>query len=119
VPNQPLAYSIYHGAPFVDGLTIVQVATQDTIFEVEVDASTGTTYNATASLIGTQIGLTVDGNGWWYADLSKSTAGTNTLATVVSLNPQDLVAGSTTTQINNGRIRIMFTPSASQLGTEG
>jgi hypothetical protein len=108
VPNQPAAYSVYHGAPFVDGLTIVQVATQDTIFEAQVDASSGTTYNATTALIGTSVGLTVDGNGWWYADLYKSTVGTNAVAVIVSLNPQDFVAGSTTTQVNNGRVRIVF-----------
>lgn len=108
VINQPAAYSIYHGAPFTDGLAIVSLATLDTVFEVQVDASSGTTYNATTALVGTQIGLTVDATGYWYADLAKTTVGTNAVASVVGLNPLDLVPGSTTTQQNNGRIRVVF-----------
>jgi len=115
VPNQPAAYSIYHGAPYADGLSLVYMATQDTIFEVQVDASTGATYNATTSLIGTSVGLTVDGNGYWYADLAKSTVGTNAVGVIVSLNPQDFVVGSTTTQVNNGRVRIVFAASVIQV----
>lgn len=115
VVNQPNAYSIYHGAPYADGLSLVYMATQDVIFEVQVDASTGTTYNATTSLIGTSVGLTVDGNGYWYADLAKSTVGTNAVGVIVSLNPQDFVVGSTTTQVNNGRVRIVFAASVIQV----
>lgn len=114
VVNQPAAYSIYHGAPFVDGTSLVWVATQDTIFEVQVDASTGTTYNATTSLIGTSVGLTVDGNGYWYADLAKVTVGTNAVGVIVSLNPLDFVPGSSTTQQNNGRVRIVFAAAVIQ-----
>jgi hypothetical protein len=114
VINQPAAFSIYHGAPFVDGTTTVALATQDTIFEVQIDATTGSTYAATTALIGTQIGLTIDSNGYWYADLASVTPGTNTVATIVSLNPLDFVAGSTTTQQNNGRIRIVFLAAAVQ-----
>ena len=108
VVNQASAYSVYHGAPFTDGTSTVYVATQDTIFEGQVDASTGSTYAATTSLIGTSVGLTSDGNGWWYFDLGKVTVGTNAVGVVVSLNPLDFVAGSTTTQQNNGRIRVAF-----------
>lgn len=115
VINQPSAYSIYHGAPFVDGTSLVDVATQDTIFEAQVDASSGSTYNATTALIGTSVGLTVDANGFWYADLAKSTVGTNAVAVIVSLNPLDLVPGSTTTQQNNGRIRIVFAATVIQV----
>lgn len=115
VVNQPNAYSIYHGAPFIIGLTNVAVATQDTIFELQCDASTGSTYNATNSLIGTSVGLTVDTNGFWYADLAKTTVGTNAVAVIVSLNPQDFVAGSTTTQVNNGRVRIVFAATVIQV----
>lgn len=115
VINQPAAFSIYHGAPFVDGTTTVDVATQDTIFEVQVDASTGSTYAATTALIGTSVGLTVDGNGFWYADLAKVTVGTNAVAVIVSLNPLDFVPGSTTTQQNNGRVRIVFAATVIQV----
>lgn len=108
VPNQPNAFSIYHGAPFLDGLANVSVASLDTIFEVQVDASSGTTYNATTALVGTQIGLTIDSTGFWYADLAKSTVGTNAVASVVGLNPLDMVSGSITAQVNNGRIWVVF-----------
>ena len=115
VVNQPNAYSIYHGAPYADGLSLVYVATQDTIFEAQVDASSGATYAATTSLIGTSVGLTADGNGSWYADLANVTVGTNAVAVIVSLNPLDFVAGSTTTQVNNGRVRIVFAATIIQV----
>jgi hypothetical protein len=108
VLNQSAAVNLLHGSPFANGMSLVALATSDTIFEIQLDASSGTTYNATAALVGTQIGLTKDASNFWYADLGKVTQGTNTVATVVSLNPQDLVAGSATTQVNNGRIRITF-----------
>lgn len=115
VPNQPNAYSIYHGAPFLDGLTNVDVATQDTIFEGQVDASSGGTYAATIALIGTSVGLTIDSSGYWYFDLAKTTVGTNAVGVIVSLNPEDLVVGSTTTQVNNGRVRVVFAASIIQV----
>jgi hypothetical protein len=115
VPNQPSAVNLVHGALFATGLTIVSINTQDTLFEAQVDASTGSTYNATAALIGTQAGLTIDANGFWYVDLAKVTPLTNTVLTIESLNPQDLVAGSTTTQVNNGRVRFKFLTSTQQV----
>lgn len=114
VQNQSAAYSIFHGAPFLDGLTLVQLATADTIFEAQVDASTGSTYNATTSNIGSAFGLSKDSNGFWYVDLGKT--GSNYLDVyIVSLNPLDLVAGSTTTQQNNGRVRFVFGSTAIQV----
>jgi hypothetical protein len=105
VPNQPSAVNIIHGAPFANGMTIVYTSVTDTIFEAQTDASSGATFNPTVALIGTQLGLTVDANGFWYLDLAKVTVGTNTVAEIISLNPQDLVAGSTTVGINNARLR--------------
>jgi hypothetical protein len=115
VVNQPNAYSIYHGAPFLDGLTLVYQANLDTIFEVQVDASSGGTYNATINLIGSTIALAKDGNGWWYADLHEVNAGSYNDVVVVGINPLDLVAGSTTTQQNYGRIRVQFTSATIQV----
>lgn len=114
VVNQPNAYSIYHGAPFADGLAVVYVATLDTIFEIQVDNSTGSTYNATTSLIGSTIALNKDGNGWWYADLAEVNAGSYNDVNVVGINPLDLVAGSTTTQQNYGRIWVVFNTAVIQ-----
>lgn len=108
VPNQPNAVNILHGAPFVNGMSLVAKAVSDTIFEGQVDASSGATYNMTIANIGSQFGLTVDGNGWWYVDIGKVTVGTNTCVVIQSLNQQDLVVGSSTTQQNNGRVRFTF-----------
>jgi hypothetical protein len=105
VPNQPSAVNLVHGALFATGLTIVATSVTDTVFEAQTDASSGATYNPTTALIGTQLGLTVDANGTWYLDLAKVTVGTNTVAEIISINPQDLVAGSVTTGINNARLR--------------
>ena len=115
VPNQPNAYNIYHGAPFVNGLTNVLLATQDSIFEGQVDASSGSTYAATTSLIGTSVGLSADSNNNWYWDLAKTTVGTNAVGVIVGLNPQDFVVGSTTTQVNNGRIYVVVAAAIIQV----
>lgn len=112
--NQPNAVNLVSGTPFTDGTTTVQQAIPDTIFEAQVDASSGTTYNPTIALVGTQRGLTIDATGHWYVDLFKATPGTNTVLTIVSINPQDFVAGSTTTGINNARVRFTFLASVSQ-----
>jgi hypothetical protein len=115
VPQQTGAVNLVHGAVFTTGLAIVQKAVADTIFEAMTDASSGGTYNPTNASIGTQYGLTVDANGYWYVDLAKTTVGTNTVVTVQSINPQDLVVGSTTTGINNARVRFTFNQGASQV----
>lgn len=115
VPNQTAAVNLLHGSLFATGLTIVATNLQDTVFEAQVDASGGSTFAATTSNVGSQFGLTVDSNGFWYVDLNKSTPGTNTVLTIESLNPQDLVAGSSTTQVNNGRVRFKFLTSTQQL----
>ena len=115
VPQQSSAVNLVHGAVFTTGLAIVLKATADTIFEIMTDASSGGTYNPTNATVGTQLGLTVDANGYWYADLAKTTVGTNTVITVQSINPQDLVVGSATTGINNARVRFTFNQGASQV----
>jgi hypothetical protein len=112
VQNQPSAVNLLHGSPFANGLTIVAIANQDTIFEAQTDASSGGTYNPTTALIGTQLGLTADANGYWYVDLAKATPGTNTVLVVESLNPLDLVVGSATVGQNNARVRFKFLASA-------
>lgn len=116
VPNQSAAVNLLHGSVFVDGTNIVAQAVTDTIFAAQVDASGGSTFNATAANIGQQFGLTVDTNGFWYVDLNKTTVGTNTVLTIVSLDPLWLSGSSTTTQVNNGVVRFRFLPSATALG---
>jgi hypothetical protein len=116
VVNQPAAYSIYHGAPFVDGLTLVGIANLDTIWAVQVDASSGSTYNysATAVPIGSTIALNKDGNGYWYADLANVNSASYADANIVGYNVQDLVAGSTTVQQNYGTIYVVINTKAIQ-----
>ena len=115
VPNQPAAVNLLHGALFATGLTIVATNLLDTVFEAMVDNSTGATYNMTLANVGSQFGLTIDANGFWYVDIGKATPGTNTVLTIESLNPQDLVVGSSTTQVNNGRVRFKFLASTQQV----
>ena len=113
VPNQAGAVNLLAGSLFTNGLSIVALALPDTVFEGQVDASAGVVFNATQALVGTQLGLTIDANGTWYLDLSKNTPGANTVVTVTSLNPLDLNGTSTTSQVNNGRVRFTFNPAAS------
>lgn len=111
--NQPNAFNVLAGSLFTTGLSIIALALPDIVFEGQVDASAGGTFNATQALVGTELGLTVDGNGTWYLDLAKNTPGTNTVVKVDSLNPLDLNGTSVTTQVNNGRVRFTFNPAAS------
>ncbi len=116
VPNQPSAVNLLHGSPFVDGLMPVQLAVEDTIFEIQVDNSTGASFTASTADIGKYASIITDANSWWYLDRNTLAATAGTLSCVIlSLNPQDLVAGSTTTQVPNGRVRVRFLPLVSQL----
>lgn len=89
VPNQPPAVNIALGTPMTDGRTLVDVAYSDTIFELQVDASSGGTYALTQANLGTQYGITIDAGGTCYLDIAKTTVGTNTCAQVVGFNPID------------------------------
>jgi len=98
VPNQPNAVNISLGTPMTDGRTLVLLAQSDSIFEAQVDASSGTTYALTQANIGQQFGLTLDAGGTCYIDIAKTTVGTNTAVIVIGVNPVDGF-------INNGRAR--------------
>lgn len=116
IPNQPSAYSIYHGAPFVDGLTLVGIANLDTIWAVQVDASSGSTYayNAATIPVKSTIALNIDANGWWYADLAHVNNASYADVNIVGFNTQDLVPGSLVQQQNYGTIYVVFNTSAIQ-----
>jgi hypothetical protein len=116
VPNQASAVNLLHGSPFVDGLMPTYLAVEDTIFEVQVDNSTGSNFTASTADLGKYATLVTDANNWWYLDRNTISTTVGTLSVVIlSLNPQDLVAGSTTTQVANGRARVRFLPLVSQL----
>lgn len=111
VPNQPAAVNIAVGAPISDGRTLFETSVDNNIFEATYDNSAGTVpanYTPTQAQIGTQFGLTKDANGQWYLDGGKTTAGTNTVAVLVGINPID---GS----IVNARVRFQIIPAAKQL----
>lgn len=84
VPNEPLAQNISRPY-FNDGKIEVEIADPDTIFLGQV----GPAQTATQSLIGTPIGITKDSDNHWFFDTTKTTLGTNTVAMVVKLDPND------------------------------
>lgn len=85
VPNQPSAQNIQRPYFDPDGDTLFETADPDTIFSGQV----GPLQTALQSDIGKQYGLTIDTDGHWYVDKTKSTAGTNTAVIVVALDPND------------------------------
>lgn len=84
VPNEASAVNISRPY-FNDGLTGVEVADPDTVFLGQV----GPAQTATQALIGTAIGMTKDTDNHWFFDTTKNTLGTNTVALVVKLDPND------------------------------
>lgn len=116
VPNQASAVNIAVGAPITDGRTLFEASIGNTVFEATFDNSTGTnaaSYTPLFSQIGTTFGLTVDASGQFYVDNGKTTAGTNTVVTLVGINPIDLATG--TTAIVNARVRFTVLPAAKQI----
>lgn len=84
VPNQSAAKSIQRPY-FNDGTMMFEVAVQDTVFLAQV----GPSQTSAATDVGVQYGMTKDSDGHWYVDKTKSTVGTNTVCTVVKLDPND------------------------------
>ena len=115
-PNQPNAVNIPSGAPYVDGLLMIALALEDTIFNVQVDNSGTGSAAATNVNVGQYATLVTDASNFWYLDLATAANTPGTLACVIeSLDPLYLVPGSTTTQLPNGMVRIRFLPQASQM----
>jgi hypothetical protein len=110
IPFQASAVNIIPGSPVSDGRTLFEVANADTIWEAQFDDAGGSTTNATTNknMIGKQFGLTLDATGHWYVDFAKVTVGTNTVLTIVDLNPLD---GA----IQNGRVYFKFLLGICQL----
>jgi hypothetical protein len=108
VPNQASAVNIPEGAPFSLGYLDVAEANPDTIFTGMTDNNTGAATTPTQANVGTQYGLTLDANGYWYVDFAKTTPGTNTVLVMIGLHPIDGSAA-------NARILFQFLQSASQI----
>jgi hypothetical protein len=85
VPNETSAVNIPRGAPLNDGRIDFEVASDDTVFRGQV----GPAQTLTQANVGKQYGLTKDTDGHWYVDLTKLTVGTNTVVTIVKLDPTD------------------------------
>ena len=84
VPFEPSAVNITR--PFFrDGRQGFEVAVEDTVFLGQV----GPAQTALATDIGVQYGLTIDADNHWFVDKTKSTVGTNTVLTIVKLDPND------------------------------
>lgn len=115
VPNQASAVNIPAGVTFATGSTTVAQAVPTTIFVAQVDNSAAGAYTPSNANVGVQYGLTIDANGNWYIDFNKTTVGTNTVLTVVGLYYNDLVQGSSTTEILGGRLLFKFNTGASQV----
>jgi hypothetical protein len=84
VPNQSAAQNIQRPY-FNDGTMMFEVAVADTIFLGQV----GPSQSVTAANVGKQYGMTIDSDGHWYVDTTKTTVGTNTVAEIVKLDPND------------------------------
>jgi hypothetical protein len=85
VPYQSSAQNIQRPYFDPDGATLLETADPDTIFQGQV----GPSQSVTQANVGVQYGLTIDSDGHWYVDTTKSTAGTNTAVIIVKLDPDD------------------------------
>lgn len=113
VQFQPNAVNIAEGTPATDGRALFAVATNDTLFRIQVDNAAGTTAASYTpvlnNMLGQQYGITFDSNNQVYLDLNKNTPGTNTVFEVLEYDPVD---GN---QVN-GHVIGRFINSAQQLG---
>jgi hypothetical protein len=108
VPNETAAVNIPHGAPINDGRCGYILPAADVIFSATF-GNAGSPATPAVTNVGVVYGMTIDSGGnFWYVDISKATAGTNTLVKIVGLDPRD-VPGSGT------RVLIQFLQYAVQL----
>lgn len=100
VQNQSSAYTIFHGAPINDGRVGFILPAPDVVFSA-MYGNNGNTATPTAAIVGKQYGMSIDSNSaYWYVDANKTTAGTNTVLTVIALDLRDVPAAGT---------RVLFT----------
>lgn len=100
VPNQTSAKNIAHGAPVNDGRVGFIIPAPDIVFSA-ILGNAGNPVTPAATDVGKQYGLTLDtGGNFWYVDRAKTTAGTNTVLTVIALDLRDTPASGT---------RVLFT----------
>lgn len=108
VPNQPSSVTILHGAPINDGRVGFVLPGPDTVFSA-ILGNNGAAATPAATDVGKQYGLTADTAGkYWYVDRNKTTAGTNTVLTVIGLDLRDVPGAGT-------RVLFTFLPSVVNL----
>lgn len=83
VPYQPNAINIPRGAPLNDGRVGFETADADSMFYGQV----GPAQTAVASDVGKSYGLTIDTDGHWYVDRTKT--GGSAVVEIVKLDPND------------------------------
>lgn len=111
VPNETSAVNIPRGAPLNDGRVDFETASVDTIFHGQV----GPAQTAALANVGIQYGMTIDSDGHWYVDTTKTTVGTNTVVTVVALAPESVGGVPLATAPTSPRgVYFQVTPAASQ-----
>ena len=84
VPNQASAQNIMRPY-FNDGRIGFEAADGDTVFLGQV----GPAQTALVTDVGKHYGMTKDADNHWYVDKAKLTVGTNTVCTIVKLDPND------------------------------
>ena len=117
VPNQTSAFNIAVGAPITDGRTLFESAVGINVFEGTFDNSAGAVaadYTPTQAMIGSQFGLTIDASGQFYVDGGKVTPGTNTVVTLIGINPIDMTATGSVYNVN-ARVRFQVLATARQV----
>lgn len=107
-PNQTAARITPPGVPMSDGRIRFWVPSPSTVFVGKL-GNAGSAAATAQTQVGASYGLTIDTNNYWYVDLSKVTAGTNTCVTIVGLDPRDAVGTV------GGRVWFTVIPTAAQL----
>lgn len=105
VPNESSAINIAHGAPFNDGRIGVNIAAPDTIF-MAAFGNNGAAATPANSNIGTQYGMTIDSNGYWYVDKNKT--GGSVVVEIVGLDLRTAPAAGSL-------VKFIILPGAAQL----
>ena len=112
VPNEASAVNIALGTPVAEGRTLAVLAVDQNYFLGVFDDSTGTTsanYTPTQADFApgsNEFGLTIDSNGYWYIDASKT--GGAAVVQLIQPYPQDGL-------IVNARVIFKFLQAASQI----
>lgn len=113
------------GAP-LNGLTAIVLTASGSAYTAQLSTNPGAiatagtgsdnpTYAPTQGMVGGQFGLSVDSNGSWYIDGSKSTAGTNTAVVIYGLYPGDVLQDNAFVEVPNGMLLFQVLPAVQQI----